>query len=1025
MGFTKEQLEAINIEGNNILISAGAGSGKTAVLTERVKRKLLDGISIDKLLVLTFTNAAASEMKERIRKVIINTKEIKGELSKLDSSYICTFDSFSLSLVKKYHTRLNISNNVEVSDAILIDIKKREILDEIFDDNYMSPKSNFIKLISDFCFKDDEELKNYILKIYKKIELKYDKLDYLNNYVLDVDSSINDYIDLIHEKQNIIKELMIELSSYVESEFFIKMEDSLGELIKAVDYSDIVKHINIKTPPSRGLDEDAKSIKKSIDDTIKELKELCIYESTLEMKDEILSTLDNTNTIIEILKELDKRLEEYKFNNQLFNFNDIARLAIKVVKENDDVCNELRDNFQEILVDEYQDTSDLQELFISLIANSNVYMVGDVKQSIYRFRNANPMLFRDKYNTYDGSVGIKIDLVKNFRSREEVLDNINLIFDRIMDNEIGGADYKLSHRLVFGNDTYINEGNTKQDYNLDVIVYDKEKLGRITTSEEEAFIIGNDILSKVNSGYLVFDKDKKMLRKVEYKDFVILLDKSKDFNLYKKIFEYLHIPLCILKEESLSRDDDLLVIRNLLRFIICIKEERYDREFKYCYLSLSRSFLFREDDEIIYDTFINDKILNTDLYKKCLELTNNIDSMNPSSYLKYILDEVDYDLKILTLNNIRNLRVRLEYLINFTNSYEKMGKTIYDFSKYLTEIYENNYDIKFNINSGDNNSCKIMTIHKSKGLEYPICYYAGLWSKFNLDEMRDRIIYDNKYGFILPKVDGYYKDTILKTLVKKENRREDISERIRLLYVALTRAKEKMIIVMPKQEEVFNEELVPNYVKEKYSSFLAILISIYSTLLPYIRESNVVATKDYQKSINNNELVSSNSNLIVKELNIDTNVVEDKHYSKESIKLIDRDEYDRLNIGTLVHKILEEIDFNNYDLSNYDISDSIKDKINSFIKSELMRDKLNLNMYKEYEFILEEDNTISHGIIDLLIEDSDIMYIIDYKLKGIEDINYDKQLNGYRKFIKDKTLKDTKCYLYSILDGVFREVLED
>ena len=1025
MAWTKEQLEAINLEGNNILVSAGAGSGKTAVLTERVKRKLLDGISIENLLVLTFTNAAASEMKERIRKVIIETPELQEELNKLDSSYISTFDSFSLAVIKKYHTRLNITSQVEVADEVLVSIKKEELLDEIFDEYYLSPKSSFLNLISDFCFKDDKELKNYILKIYKKLELKYDKLDYLNNYSYNLDLYVEDYLALIHEKQQVIKNLIINLSNYVENDFIIKLEDNINKLINSEEYSEIIKHLDDKVPPARKFSDEAKVIKKSIDEEVKGLKELCSYESILSMKEEILSTEDNTNIIIEILKEFDRRLEEYKYTNQIFTFTDIARLAIKVVKENNDIREELSNSFQEILVDEYQDTSDLQELFISLIAHNNVYMVGDIKQSIYRFRNANPKIFKDKYDSFDGNKGIKIDLVKNFRSRQEVLENINLLFNRIMNNDIGGADYKTSHRLVFGNNSYIEEGNTNQDYNFNIITYDKEKLGRITSSEEEAYIIGKDILDKINSGYLIFDKDEKKLRKAEYKDFVILLDKSKDFDLYKKIFEYLQIPLSILKEESLSRDDDLLVIRNLLRFLICIKEKRYDLEFKYCYVSLSRSFLFKTSDEEIYDTYINDKIIDTNLYKKCLELVDNIDLMTPSSYLMYILEELDYDNKILTTNNIKNLRIRLEYLYNFTKNFENMGNTIYDFSKYLTDIYENDYDIKFNINSGTSNSCKIMTIHKSKGLEYPICYYAGLASKFNNDEMTDRIIFDNKYGFILPKVDKCYKDTIIKTLVKRNNKREDISERIRLLYVALTRAKEKMIIVIPKQEEQIEEELIPNHIKEKYYSFLTILKSIYSSLLPYIKETNVIANKDYQNNIKSNrDSLTTNNKLEVEEISIDTNYLEDKHYSKESIKLIDKDEYNKLNIGTLVHKILEEIDFNNYDLSNYNIDDNIKDKINMFIKSDLMKDKLNLNMYKEYEFITEEDNTISHGIIDLLIED-EIMYIIDYKLKGIDDSNYDKQLNGYRKYIKDKTNKETKCYLYSILDGVFREVKED
>ena len=317
-----------------------------------------------------------------------------------------------------------------------------------------------------------------------------------------------------------------------------------------------------------------------------------------------------------------------------------------------------------------------------------------------------------------------------------------------------------------------------------------------------------------------------------------------------------------------------------------------------------------------------------------------------------------------------------------------------------------------------------MTIHKSKGLEFPVCYYAGLSSKFNTDELKDKIIFDNKYGIILPKVDNYYKDTILKLLLKENLKKEEVSERIRLLYVAVTRAKEKMIIVMPKvEEESYFDDIVPLYTREKYNSFLSLLKSIYSTLLPYVKEVNGQGTKDYlDHKKSNKELQIIDDKLEVKEINIDSNLLEEKHYSKDNLHLVDKNEKELLEFGTKVHEILEEIDFNNYDLSNYNIDSNTSNKIESFIHSDFMKDKLSSNMYKEYEFLYQEDNTLSHGIIDLLIEQDDKMIIIDYKLKNIDDENYDKQLNGYRKYIKNKTKKEVECYLYSIIDENYRKV---
>ena len=457
MAWTPEQLQAINEEGKNIIVSAGAGSGKTAVLTERTIRKLKTGVHINELLVLTFTNAAAAEMKDRIRRAINKTPGLEEEANLIDGAYITTFDSFSLSVVKKYHTKLNVSNNIKITDDVIINIEKNKILDEIFEENYLSPKEKFTNLIKDFCLKDDKELKDYILNSYKKIELKYDRSEYLSTYLENyyskenIQKLISEYISVISSYQKDITNLITDLNSYFDGTYVTKVSDALEKFLSAKTYAELKKSLlDVKLPAvPRNSDEEGKNIKTNISSLISDVKDLLIYESEEEMQEEILSTKENASVIISILKELDKRIENYKRENEIYNFTDIAHLAIKAVKENPDIREELSASFNEILVDEYQDTSDTQELFISLISHNNVYMVGDIKQSIYRFRNANPYIFKDKYDTYrDTDKGIKIDLNKNFRSRKEVLSNINLLFDLFMDDEIGGAAYQESHRMT-------------------------------------------------------------------------------------------------------------------------------------------------------------------------------------------------------------------------------------------------------------------------------------------------------------------------------------------------------------------------------------------------------------------------------------------------------------------------------------------------------------------------------------------------------------------------------------------------
>lgn len=1035
MAWTPEQQQAIDLEGKNIIVSAGAGSGKTAVLTARTLRKLQSGIHVNELLILTFTNAAAAEMKERIRKAINKTPGLEEEANLIDGAYITTFDSFSLSIVKKYHTKLNVTSNIKITDEVVIDLEKNKILDEIMDKNYLSPKEDFTKLIQNFCLKDDKELKGYILNTYKKIELKYDKERYLENYFNEeftnekIDSFIKEYVNLINNHRKNIEKLVIDLNDYFDGDYVASIEDSLHKLLHATTYEEITTSLDFKLKAApRGSDENGKKIKETISDLIKEIKSLATYESTEEMKEEILSTKSNIKVIIDIIKELDQKLTLYKQEHELYNFTDIARLAIKVVDENEDIKEELTNSFNEILVDEYQDTSDTQEKFISLISKNNVYMVGDIKQSIYRFRNANPYIFKNKYDTYrDTDAGIKIDLVKNFRSRKEVLDNINLLFDLFMDDEIGGADYKASHRMVFGNTSYIEQGYTDQNYNLEVFTY-PEVPKPFTKDEQEAFIIGNDIIDKVTNKFQVFDKDSGILRDIEYKDFVILLDKSKNFDLYKKIFEYLHIPLSILKDEALRKDQDILVIKNLLNLLICIKEKRFDEEFKYSFTSISRSYLFKITDEELYDIHINNKYYESELYKKCLEVIDEMDLMSPASYLNYVLETFNYEEKLLTIGSVKSFRIRTEYFYNLIKNYEENGNTIYDFANYLEEIFDGNYDLKFSINTSSSNSCKIMTIHKSKGLEFPICYFAGFSGKFNTQELKEKIIYDNKYGLVIQKVDESYKDTILKTLLKNTTKKEEISEKIRLLYVAVTRAKEKMIIVMPEQEEASEVlDIVPIYERNKYNSFLSIAKSIFSTLLPFETKVNVPVNRNYQivegKS-EENDLKLETDNLVVEENEYEETLIEETKFSKDSLHLITKEEQEVMDFGTKVHETLEQMDFTNPESSINHLDKHIREKIKLFLETDLIKENINSKLYKEYEFTYTDGTNHSHGIIDLLIEREDKLIIVDYKLKNIDDSAYDNQLNGYRKIIKEKTNKPVECYLYSIIDSTFRKVEE-
>ena len=466
--WTDDQWKAIYEDGCNILVSAGAGSGKTAVLTERVIRKIKDGISVSKLLVLTFTNEAAKEMKSRIREAI--TKEnLTRELDLLESSYITTFDSFALSLVKRYHYALKIGKKITNIDSSIINIKKRELLDQIFEEYYKN--DTFGEFITIYGNKDDKKIKEAIIDISNELDKKIDKKEYLKNYQnnYNVNIIIEEYLKYLLDLKKEIINLYKDLLAYLEDKSASNLIDAFSNFIDSNNYDDIKK--NIPVLPKLKLDE-GKEIKDELKKKINLLENLTRYESIGKIKKSFDLIKNYNKTICDIILDIDDKINDYKKKYDAYEFNDIAIMAINVLKDNEDIRNEIKNSFNEIMLDEYQDTSDIQETLISLIANNNVYAVGDQKQSIYRFRNANPFIFSNKYNEYAKNIGgVKIDLKDNFRSRREVIESINELFSSIMDEKYGNAIYKLSHQMLFGNKSY-EKNKPEQNYSLEVYSYE-------------------------------------------------------------------------------------------------------------------------------------------------------------------------------------------------------------------------------------------------------------------------------------------------------------------------------------------------------------------------------------------------------------------------------------------------------------------------------------------------------------------------------------------------------------------------
>ena len=1028
--WTKEQEEAIYTSGKNIIVSAGAGSGKTAVLSERVLHKIEEGTHVNELLILTFTRAAADEMKDRIRKKISGKEELKKELTLLNSSYITTFDSFALSVVKKYHYLLNITDNINITDESIVKIQNKKILDEIFERSYKNIR--FQELIKKYCIKTDKVLKENILSIALKIDGFIDPFGFIDNVYNNffnennVDNLLKTYESIINDLKKTIELEIENMSLYFDSDYIEKVNDAVYNILNAdIDELHLYSTVKLPTVP-RGSSDDAKASKDSLKKACDKLLSYGNYGTINDIKNDIYSTKDIVLTILDIIKEFLLEIEKYKKENDIYTFNDISKLSIKILKENENIREELKNSFKEIMIDEYQDTNDVQETFIGMISNNNVYMVGDIKQSIYRFRGSNPEIFKEKYSNYSKDIGgYKIDLIKNFRSRSEVLDNINKIFCLIMDYNLGSAEYSLSHQMVYGNTAYDTEKVDGFNYNFRVLEYlNKQKESGFSDIEVEIFTIAKDIKNKLDNNFQVFDKEDGKLRNATYNDFVIILDRSKYFDDFKKIFEYFDIPLTILKDGKLNSTTDILLIKNLVDFIIKIKEDVYDIDFKYDFISIARSFLYEYSDEYIFDIVTNNKIKETTIYNDLSTLSDKLNSYTSSLLFNDILDVTNFYNKLNKVGDYEEVNVRLKTINSLSSSLSSLGLSIMDFRDYLTDIIENDEDIKYATYTKEGNSVKILTIHKSKGLEYPICYFADLDHEFNTSELKDKFIVDKKYGLIVPSNLEEIDNSLLKEMYKYDFNREEVSEKIRLFYVALTRAREQMIIVLPDREtrtlEKNNDGVIEEIRRLSFNKLSSFIYGIKNYLYSYFEQIDIEKlglTKNYlyPKKIVQETLNNIKDNINVEEINIENEVVEEKHFSKETNKIITKEENDLMKFGTKVHEIFELLDFRNIDLSLVD-NKFIRNKVEKFLSNDLLKNISNANIYKEYEFIYNKDNNEYHGIIDLMLEYDNHIDIIDYKLKSITDENYIKQLNGYKEYIEKISNKNVSTYLYSILD---------
>ena len=410
---------------------------------------------------------------------------------------------------------------------------------------------------------------------------------------------------------------------------------------------------------------------------------------------------------------------------------------------------------------------------------------------------------------------------------------------------------------------------------------------------------------------------------------------------------------------------------------------------------------------MIYQIFKNKEFWKDTIVSLCKE----IDIYIPlTDIIVSIIDKFQVYDKLTKLTDIDKSLVRISNLLDMSNSLSSLGYDIIDFANYIDDVIDNGLSVKYSVNTSSGDAVKIMNIHKSKGLEFALCYFTGMHNKFTIREINDKVLFSLKYGIILPYMnDELQDDTILKDLYVDNYFIEEVSEKIRLFYVAVTRCREKMIIVTSLDEESNGyNRLVPYEDRIKYMSFLDILNSI-DVIRKYVVDKSANYTHEYDDTkMKEITLVNDDVKIEKRKIQLDFNVIEKMQFSKKIKELINKDNVKSMEYGTKMHEMME---FSNVTDNEY--FNRLFNKI----------DNNYINLYREYEFMYEEHDGTYNGIIDLMIEYDDYINIIDYKLKNIDDKNYIKQLNGYKKYIESITNKRVNIYLYSILDDELKEVI--
>lgn len=918
MKFTPEQQRVIELHNSNILVSAAAGSGKTAVLVERIIRMICDGehpADIDRLLIVTFTNAAAAEMRERIAAGITarleadpGNEHIQKQSALLHNAQITTIDSFSLFLIRNHFNEIGLDPDFRVADEGEIKLLQQEVLAQLLEDAYAGqfvPEApeQFHACVEYFCPGGRESvLEQHILNLSRYAGsfpwpaewLEERKNDYAagdmealvhSDYGQYLTERVNRTVEGCLEKLREVKRLCeLPDGPYMYGELTEAEIEQLERLTSCKDLEEQaakVPAVTFARLPSKKDDsvdpakrELAKAIRNSVKDTLSDLSE-SYFKTPLELAvEQGKACREPLRMLLDLVLEFDRRLLAAKQERHLIDFSDMEHYALQILLKREkveetgsigtdraktkyrivpsDVAMEYRQYFQEILIDEYQDSNLVQEYLLSAISGEeegryNRFMVGDVKQSIYKFRLARPELFLEKYDTYQETGDLcRIDLAKNFRSRIQVVDAVNDVFSRIMSREIGGIAYDDKAALYPG---AVYPAQEDPAYGSELLLIRKPEKGEREESgigeqhaegagvlvdydnvrQLEALAIAARI-KQLKGSLQVMEKSTGELRPVRYSDMVILLRTTSGWDEeFKKILEQQGIPVYITSKTGYF---GALEVQELLQFLRVLDNPRQDIPLFGVMQSVFGGFTQEEIAQIrsggeghsrkrmtLYEALKevaqSGRTEDTELSIKANDFLQRIDHYrNLTPYtsirglLQRILDDYDYLNYVTALPTGSKRRANVEMLLTKASAFEKTSYFgLFHFIRYMEQLEK--YDVDYGeADTLDENAdvVRIMSIHKSKGLEFPVVFVSGLSKRFNMQDANQSLIVDMDLGVAVDYVDSVRRiknKTLRRAVLSAKMKEDNLAEELRVLYVALTRAREKLILtaVLDKADE--------------------------------------------------------------------------------------------------------------------------------------------------------------------------------------------------------------------------------